>query len=482
MKKRSIYSNQSQELLRLFEEAQNSSKIMCIPIDFAKKEHLVMFCNGHGDILRKPFSVKNSPDGMEYLTEQITRSCMHRHINQKYVFFGGEDPGSYAENFVGSLREKGWIVATVNAHDAKKQRENLQASTDRLDLLGIAKTVLNRRGNCSPAQSGTYLNLRNLVRHRRKLVEIKTEVTNRIHTLVDRLFPGFLNEKKSGITPFSKSSLWLMENRFSTTQIIRRKRKTLISSLRRYGTQKPDLAAATLQEYATQVLNPPKEYIITLQLSLSQHVKHYRCLLENIEQMQKEIAVWLGQTQGAFLTTLRGIGVVLAAGITAEIGNPFEQNPLNNLTSYSGIIPRVKQTGGSEGQKSTGKVKKRSNHILKDYLVQSASHIGLHGPDELMADYKRRDANGQHADFGMARRYLRISMSLMRNSQIYLPPRLRNTNAKPEQRADYCQMMWPYLKDKWNKLDAVNSVFSHDQPLGRWRNMVQELYEIKLTL
>jgi hypothetical protein len=30
-------------------------------------------------------------------------------------------------------------VAGVNAHDAKKQRENMQASTDRLDLMGIYK-------------------------------------------------------------------------------------------------------------------------------------------------------------------------------------------------------------------------------------------------------------------------------------------------------------------------------------------------------
>jgi len=282
--------------------------------------------------------------------------------------------------------------------------------------------------------------------------------------------------------PFSMSSLWLMEERFSAPQILRRKKEKLIESLRRYGTKKPESAAATLQQYAGKVLNPPKQYLITLQMSLSQHVKHYLCLQENIVQVQKEIALWLAQTQGVFLTTIRGIGITLAAGITAEIGNPFEQKPLNNLVSYCGIIPGIKQSGGPEGQTSTGKVKKRSNRILKDYIVQSASHLGIHGPDDLMADYKRRDANGQHADFGMARRYLRIAMSLMRNSQIYLPQNLRNKHTKPEHRADYYQMMWPYLKDKWAKLDALETAFSDDSPLGKWRNMVQELYEIKLTL
>ena len=121
MKKRTIYVNQSQELLALFEEAGNSSKIMCVPIDYAKKDHVVMFCNGYGDILRKPFSVKNSPQAVEHITDQIARSCRHRGIDPKHVFFGGEDVDSYAENFANTLRCKGWLVAGVNAHDAKKQ-------------------------------------------------------------------------------------------------------------------------------------------------------------------------------------------------------------------------------------------------------------------------------------------------------------------------------------------------------------------------
>ena len=47
MKKRNIYQNQSQELLSLFESAGSSAKVMCVPMDYAKKDHWVMFCNGH---------------------------------------------------------------------------------------------------------------------------------------------------------------------------------------------------------------------------------------------------------------------------------------------------------------------------------------------------------------------------------------------------------------------------------------------------
>ena len=89
-----------------------------------------------------------------------------------------------------------------------------------------------------------------------------------------------------------------------------------------------------------------------------------------------------------------------------------------------------KQTGGIQGKTHTGKVAKRCSRILKDYIVQSANQLGLHGPQDLMTDYKRREAAGQHADFGIARIYLRTAMCLMRNPQIYLPPEFRNADPR----------------------------------------------------
>jgi hypothetical protein len=97
---------------------------------------------------------------------------------------------------------------------------------------------------------------------------MKTEVKNRVHTLVDRLLPGFLNEKNTGINPFSKSSLVLMEDRFSAQQIRRRQKSTLIKILKRYATPNAENVAAKLHNYAAQVITAPDEYAATLQLSL----------------------------------------------------------------------------------------------------------------------------------------------------------------------------------------------------------------------
>ncbi len=60
MKKRNIYQNRSQELLSLFEEAGNSAKVMCVPMDYAKKDHTVQFCLANGDyLLKNPITIFN---------------------------------------------------------------------------------------------------------------------------------------------------------------------------------------------------------------------------------------------------------------------------------------------------------------------------------------------------------------------------------------------------------------------------------------
>jgi len=482
MKKRNIYQNQSQEILSLFEKAGNRTKVMCIPMDYAKKDHVVMFCNGHGDVIRKPFSVKNSLEGKNYLIDQVQRTCRHHGIKRQHVFYGGEDCGAYADNFIAALRSDNWMVAGINACDAKKQRDNKQASTDRLDLLGICKMLLSCRGNCSPAQTGIYWNMRTLVRQRRKLVSTATGVKSRIHSIVDQIFPGFLDEKKSGIFPFSRGSLALMGNKFSVYQIRRRNRSTLSKFLARNLVHHADHCAEHLQKYASQVLQPPSKHIATLQLALQQQVKLFTCIQESIQQLEEEIAEHLAQTSGVFLTSIRGIGIVLAAGVCAEIGDPDRQKSLKKLVSYAGIIPRIKQTGGVQGKTKVKKVGKRCNRILKDYLVRSGYHIGIQGPEELKLDYKRRDAQGQHADFGMSRRYLRMAMCLMKTYQTYLPKRLRDTKIPMKERAQYYLTSWPTLHKKWERIGALDFAFDKDRPLGQWRNVIQDLYGIKLEL
>jgi len=397
------------------------------------------------------------------------------------VFFGGEDCGTFSLNFIYALREHGFLVMGENAKDAKDQRENLQASSDELDLLGIARLLINRRGSIAGGDPGEERALRALTRHRKAQVRLRTATSNRIHQIVDQLFPGFLDEKLSGIPPFSEASLYVMQDRFSPDQVVRRQDKALLKQLKATGLQEAQKAIRHLKAHARQVLSHPVKLAGLLQTSLSGEINLYRCLSSNIEQIEREVAVQLAKTPGAMMTTARGIGITLAAGVAAEVGSPHTQTSIRRLSSYAGIIPRTKQTGGPEKEPKPGRVARRCNHILKDYIVQCGNHMGQHGPDDLKEDHRRRGANKQHADFGMARRFLRMGMCLMRNNDGYVPPELRHGASKEELRAYYLQQ-WPPLLKKWTRLGAADIAFHEDNPLGQWRQRIEAIYEIKLPL
>jgi hypothetical protein len=93
------------------------------------------------------------------------------------------------------------LVGRINAWEAKQQHSNFAASSDSLDLPGIARCCLNRRGEPVRDLPAAYANLRIATRDRDQLVRNATAITHRIHSHVARLFPGFLTQGKSGIAP-----------------------------------------------------------------------------------------------------------------------------------------------------------------------------------------------------------------------------------------------------------------------------------------
>lgn len=476
-----VFKNVNQDICEIFERAEHPKKVIVVALDYAKQTHTALICNGAGASLKAPFDVENSPEGLRFLQQQIEASMRRHAIPVRQVVIGGEDCGSFSLNFVHALGAMGYLVIGVHAKEAKNQRENYQASTDKLDLLGIVKMLLDRRGTTRSRKISAEKSLRNITRHRAAMVRNKTALQNRIHSLVDQVFPGFLDETKSGIPPFSAASSWLMRDRFSPAHFRRRKLKVLARELQKHDVKEPEAKAAKLMAYAAEVIEAPPELMGTLQSSLRNEILLYEGLLRCIEQIETEIAILLAPTPGTMLTTIKGTGITLAAGVSAEIGPMAFQNSLRRLTSYAGIVPRVKQTGGPESPASHGTVSRRCNRILKNYLVQCGCHMGLHGPDELREDHRRRTANGQHADFGMARKYLRIGSYLMRYTQVYLPPEMRKHAERDELKKYYLEQ-WPFWRKKWQKAGALRQAFSPENPLGMWRIAIQEIYEIRLPL
>lgn len=477
----SIFKNRNPDLVKMFEEAGHPRKVMCVGLDYAKATHAVLIANGEGLELKEVLDVRNTPEGVSFLLGEVGRLCRKHGIDRKHVCFGGEDCGGFANNFIYALNAAGHRVVGFNAKDAKGQRENYQASTDKLDLLGILKMLLDKRGATRRAAASDLPVLQKLTRHRNGLTISQTAVGNRIHDLVDQLSPGFLDEKQSGLPPFSEASLVLMEDRFSAHRTATRDRGALVKKLKAAGLQRAEEKAARLQAYAASALGGDPLLAGALQSALGHEVRLHRTLSDCIGQSDKEIALRLASGPGALLTATRGTGIVLAAGVYSELSNDALSKAIRRSVSYAGIVPRTEQTGGPDQPAIQIHVSRRCNHRLKNMVVQCANHLGQHGPDELKEDHARRTANGQHADFGMARRYLRMAVHLMRTGEVYKPKALRDAPGMEEMRAYYLEM-WPSLRAKWKRSGALDVAFRRDHVLGQWRECIEAVYQIQLPL
>lgn len=263
---RSIFARTNPAIEKVFAEAGSPRKVMCVPIDYAKTTHTALACNAAGMQLKEPFNVHNTPEGIRFVLKSADALCRKHHIRKQHVIFAGEDCGGFCFNFVHALAARGRLVIGVNSHEAAKERENQNASTDELDLRGIASVVINKkRGRTIGAEQGEAAVLRRLTHQRASLVKSRSASAHRTHFLVDQLLPGFLDEEQSGLCPFSDASLWLMSERFSPKQLHARASNVLERKFRSFQVHEPAKTVKKIKHLCENVLPPPEALCESLQ-------------------------------------------------------------------------------------------------------------------------------------------------------------------------------------------------------------------------
>ena len=487
MVKQNIYPITSQEVVRFFSHNVPLEKLLVIPLDFAKSEHKVHCCRGTGEyLLKHPLRIFNTIEGANYLEKRIQGLCRKYHISRNHVLLGGEDPPAYVVNFIHHLKDHHFSFVRVNAHEAKKFRTNNRASSDAIDLNGIAQAILNRRARDIAQFDEIYTNLKGASRNRRRLVKQETSIKNQIHKSVDLLFPNFLNKTQTGLFPFSSASLWLMEENFSLIKIKRMKMDTLIKGLRRHRSTKAEETAGKLKGLADRMLAPPPELITYTSKSLSSKVKLLQTVRESTFIEETEMARFLVQTPGFYLTTLPGIGVVLAGGIIAEYGNVGNWLPVDNMASYGGIVPREKQSGGSDKLPVKGHLPLDCNRILKDWLLQAAYHVGTTehpirkipgktGMHRLLKHYQNVEARQGKSRLSTAKLLIKIFRKMVMNQRIYLPDEWVTPPPPSEQELFlYFDVINKTLDEKWKMYD-LSGIDDEKNYWIKWKECCDDL-------
>ncbi len=167
----------------------------------------------------------------------------------------------------------------------------------------------------------------------------------------------------------------LVRARHSAKEDLHRNRQRLLKFLLRLGVRSPE-GARNWGAKHKQWLQGLKLDNEIQQMVLTEHLNAIRECEGRVERFEKEIQVQSseGETHQAIITALqglRGIALVSAATIIAEVGDLTRFDKPQQLMAYAGLIPSEDSSGGTTKR---GPITKCGNSHLRRVIVEAAWH------------------------------------------------------------------------------------------------------------
>jgi hypothetical protein len=167
-----------------------------------------------------------------------------------------------------------------------------------------------------------YQSLKFAVRERERLITERTAHECVLHTYIDSVFPGFLNEKKSGIWAFSSGSLEIMARQDFSAQAFARKTLAVVQRIIEHTHISSSVKVANkLLILAKSSLQMNSELLVSMQQRLQMNLAIFIVRQKAIDAEERTIASLLAQTRGFYLTSIPGISIILAAKIMAKLSD-----------------------------------------------------------------------------------------------------------------------------------------------------------------
>ncbi len=260
---------------------------------------------------------------------------------------------------------------------------------DRLDSHVLARLpLLHPEGLYPIGGLGPAEPLRRAVRRRVKLVEWRLACRQRIDAMLDLLGPGYADVL--GGARYTKTAFEILE-RYGDPRKLRRLGVSRLATLMRrvsaghWGT---DEAAALIDVAGEAVALWQHDGLDFDELAwdLASEVRLVRRLDDEITRLETRIdELYAKADPGGIVISTPGVGPVLAGGILGRLGDAKRFANLAAVRSFSGMVPKVNQTGHSETR--PGITKQGDAGLRRDMWF--AADIARQTDPQLAAKYHR---------------------------------------------------------------------------------------------
>ncbi|HXW14366.1 MAG TPA: IS110 family transposase [Terriglobia bacterium] len=270
-----------------------------------------------------------------------------------------------------------WVgdAAEIRAARVRKQK------TDSRDALHILDLLLTNRFPRIWTPSPTERDVRQLLRHRHKLVSYRTSVMNQLHGLA--MSQGLCRKRK----------LW--------SRVGRRELEALPL----------DRWACRRRQELLELLDRLNPWIGDLDRAVEQEAEHRPEAVRLMEQP--------------------GVGPVTALSFVLTIGPIRRFQRSKQVVSYLGLNPREESSGGKQ---RLGSISKQGNSMMR-YLLVEAAQVASQADPELRRDYQRlkfRRGHSAIAKVALARKLaVRLYWKLREAAQSVPPARMQGSPSNP---------------------------------------------------
>ena len=386
-----------------------------VGIDIAKRSHVVRVIDDQGQTVYKPFPIRNSCSGCNALLERLRKLTNHK----GEFIFAMESTAHYWLALYTRLRKEGYRVVVFNPIQTDAMREMLmqEAKTDEIDTLVIAETIRFGRYKASSVTQEKLLALRELCRNRFYLIDMGSDLKRKITALLDQVFPEFETQFDS---IFCKTSLAVLKQYPTPEKLSRAQTGKLTEVLQtasngRFGEWK----ARQLKELARDSFGIPdceSAYSALLLMYLNQ----LQSLQDSAASLERKIGELFSQFDST-LTSITGIGPVLAAVILSKIRDISCFVSADKLAAYAELNPKVKQSG--ETKSSAVHMSKRGSPYLRR-AIWMAGTIAVRYDPMFRAYYEKAVAEGlRHMNIigHVSKKMTAVIFAVMRDNKIYEP-------------------------------------------------------------
>jgi transposase len=357
--------------------------MLSVGIDVAKRSHQACVLDDSGQMVGQSFKFPSSRRGVDTLISTLQELGSPATIAL-------EASGHYWQALYHYLVSQGFPVVVVNPLQTEAYRSTgvRKVKNDRRDAFVIADFLRIGRAQPNYVPGEVTVQLRELTRYRMDLEDQIGDAKRRILTMLDKVFPEYPGLFSDAFVGGSRA---LLKEAVSATDFATFDLRELTSILRQ-------ASRGRLGEgKAREVQDKARESLGMAFLGAVARVK-VRTLLEQIDLLNRQVQevesaiTELMEQQPQYLTTIKGIGPVLAAILLAEIGDIRRFPSLESLVAYAGIDPSIFESGQFSGRRQH--MSKRGSPYLRRALWLAA-HSTRQWNSDLDDYFQRKLAEGK---------------------------------------------------------------------------------------